>query len=315
MGCASAAPTPTSEAAPIAAASQDEEPAPDSGWSSASVGAILRETARRSCLQQNRCRSYLCIPIGAATEVCHPARVEPRIAEALAELERGAKTFDRGRALRILEELAELGPCRDQDFSPHCDAGIDRTLESLRPAPTIDLPRADGDEDCRSTRECAEGRICSVEEGCTPPLPAGAPCGPTLGPSRLSSCADGLVCTVHGCDIGGAIGDVCSNGESDLDPCRQGLACRDQRCVSLGEPWGACGTDDRCPESFVCSHGRCAPLPMLGEACSERCVDGVCTDGLCAPVPLGQSCRGEIFGGLRCGEGKCNLVENVCEAS
>lgn len=311
VGCVGATPAPSAEAAPVAGVS-DEEPVAESDWSTASVGAILRETARRSCLQQNRCRSYLCMPIGAITEVCHPVRVEPRIAEALAELEQGTKTFDRERALRILDELADTGPCRDQDFSPACDAGIDRTLEALRPESNASLPREDGDEDCRSSGECREGRICSIEEGCVAPLPAGAPCGPRLGPSHLSSCADGLVCTHHGCDIGGAIGAECSNGRSELDPCRQGLACRDQHCVQVGDPWGDCGTDDRCPESFGCAHGRCMPLPMVGEACDDECVDGVCADGTCAPVPLGQPCVGAIFGGRRCAEGRCDQVRDVC---
>ncbi len=312
VGCVGAAPAPTAEATSVASPGASEAPAPESDWATASVGAILRETARRSCLQQNRCRSYLCMPVGAIAEVCHPVRVEPRIAEALAELERGEKRFDRERALRILAELADTGPCRDQYVHPACDAGIDRTLEALSPERTLPLPRSDGDEDCWSSHECAEGRICSVEEGCVAPLPQGAACGPRLGPSHLSSCADGLVCTSHGCDVGGAVGDACSNGRSELDPCRQGLACRDQRCVLIGDPWGACGTDDRCPDSFGCEHGRCTPLPMVGEGCSGPCVDGRCTDGLCTAVPIGERCVGEIFGGKRCEGGHCDLANDVC---
>ncbi len=314
VACAPASEQPSVAPVSPARAAAAEEPAlGEPSWANASAGALLQELTRRSCLQQTRCRSYLCAPIGAVTEVCHPARVEPRIAAALQRIENGELTLDRERALRVLEELGSDGPCRDQPSSPACDQGIDRMMEPLMPPRRLTAPLPDG-VDCWRSADCKEGRICAQEGGCTLPIPPGGACGARFGPSRLSACADGLVCTHGGCGIGGDVGDACSNGRSPLDPCRQGLACRGERCVHVGDPWGPCGTDGHCPESFECSHGRCQPLPQVGEPCTEECIDGECAEGLCAPVPIGGRCTGRIFGGKRCAAGgHCDLRTEVCQ--
>lgn len=316
----------------------DEEPHIED-WSTASPEAVLRETARRSCLEHARCRSYLCVPIGAMTEVCHPTRIEPRIARVAERINQGTLEFDRDVALRVLQELADGRACRAQRFSPRCDIGIDRTFEAVlgqqeagmhceddadcvrehrcayderrggRCVRRVEAPLPDGNEDCERNSDCAPGRICSVEEGCVAPIPEGGACGAQLGPSRLSSCVEGLVCTANGCGLGLDVGDTCSSG--DTDPCRHGTICRDRRCVDVGAPWGACR--GQCPESFVCNVGQCEPMPMIGERCSRECIDGVCADGTCVAVPIGQPCVGDIFGGKTCANGGvCDQRANRC---
>lgn len=324
---------------PPTPASPEPEAGEASGWRDAPVAAILRETARRSCRQSARCRSSLCMPVGAMAEVCHPARVEPRIDLALAAIRRGEAHFDRARALEVLRELFEHGSCRDQPRSPACDRGIDRTFEALvgrrgggeacrhdhdcksgrcrdhgagrhvcAPRMASRPPRSEGVE-CERRSDCQPGRTC-VTGRCRRPIPAGGRCDTALG--RLAACAGDRVCTAEGCARGTDVGGACAN-DGSMTPCRHGALCRGNVCVEPGTPWGPCGTREHCPESFACRGDVCEPLPSLGQPCRSECLDGVCEGSVCAPVPVGAPCLGVVFGGKTCVDGaRCDTRGGRC---
>ncbi|MEM9072833.1 MAG: hypothetical protein AAGE52_30280 [Myxococcota bacterium] len=325
---------------PAARVSGIEAPVVEHEWERATIPEILHETARRSCVQHARCRSYQCVPVGALTEVCHPARVDVRIAQVLEQLDQGEAFFDRARALEVLDELA-AGTCRTHRISTRCDVGLDRTFDGLRGTHRLGercdsdavcqsgrcargerggglctdgvvRPLEDGANNCESSLDCKPGRICSVNRGCVVPLVRGADCERV---GRFSACGDALVCTSAGCADGTPLGGRCSNGAT-MDPCAHGLYCDGERCITPGVPWGACGSSDHCPEAFECRRGRCELMPMVGEPCENECIDGYCVDGRCVPVTVGERCTGEIFGGRMCQPGSdCDLRRGRCEVT
>jgi hypothetical protein len=136
-------------------------------------------------------------------------------------------------------------------------------------------------------------------------------------------------------------------GPSELgDDCDEDIDCRDlsrQRCVhGEGATCGTCslrpGLGDECSGGdcdfeFICDRQstppRCIVPPQLGEACNGGFVDACATgsfcqgdanflddvaDGVCAPIIFqpGDVCRSDCTGvksaGLRCADGRCELV-------
>lgn len=192
--------------------------------------------------------------------------------------------------------LSDLrGDCRDED-------PLNRCLQSM----IIGEIRAG--EFCVGPSECAEDLACIPDlpspacSRCQPPLARGAPC-PFIG----ASCGGTLRCAGNApgsftCQPGPATADL---GES----CVRGEFCRDRTYCAPSE-------DDTL---------RCAPMPVLGEACSYgggpppgvECGQGICRNWICVPqsfVEPGEACNDERVCFGRCVEGRCEAWRQVGES-
>ncbi len=154
--------------------------------------------------------------------------------------------------------------------------------------------------DCFSDAGCVAGR-CSFRG-------PGDTCDSSDECSKLLVCTDGL------CVEGGRLGDPCD----ELQPCglsrdSEGLLCVSGTCaryVGVGEP---CADSQQCPPMHACNRV-CEPLPDIGDACTDRCVQGACVDGTCSWLNHGEACSlvSDVDGLGACSSGAC--VQAVCGA-
>jgi hypothetical protein len=111
-----------------------------------------------------------------------------------------------------------------------------------------------------------------------------------------------------GCSLGSPAGSAKCHGRADL-------ACRPFAPDGVEQ----CQENKSCPNGGLCFRDRCREL-----ACGPRCnADSDCADGrFCNPqtglcdavrpraVPIGDSCDGDVPGGIRCGDGTCLILFN-----
>lgn len=188
---------------------------------------------------------------------------------------------------------------------------------------------------------CPTGMRCHSTDGC---VPAGVDGGTRdAGPPAcdVSSCDDGVACTVEQC-----LDDVCANVPTDA-LCDDGIACTTDRC----EATGCTNTpdDDACDDGVSCTIDRCGASGCTSAPDDARCDDGVdctldtcgtsgctqmmrhsrcddgngCTDDVCtaggcehrdndAPCDDGRFCNGAD----RCGGGRCSIhAGNPCDVA
>ncbi len=245
----------------------------------------------------------------------------------------------------VTEEVAAL--CERVFVRGGAGAGCEAPgcgLAAAEPAGVVGAA-CDGDAGCAAGLACAAGRCAAPEAAaCTP---GGAECGGEarcvvrsgrrecveagLGEAcgSAEACGAGQVCQEGRCALAGGLGEPCADGVY----CQEGLACRfdDMTCQALPQEGEACalgvygpflcaeGLGCRCVgEGPGCRERACAPLPGLGEACSQdaRCVEGLgCRFGedgenTCVErVAPGEACTNDSecaagaycdFGALRC---------------
>jgi hypothetical protein len=124
---------------------------------------------------------------------------------------------------------------------------------------------------------------------------------------------------------GGAEGDRCGVIATGFESCQSRLACRDSRCVRLGDR-DECLGNTECPAGKACDGGTCVPRREIGETCrrliggEDTCdhVGAWCdfTDTCRALALEGEACNNEgeaadlelCRAGLQCAAGRCAAV-------
>lgn len=159
--------------------------------------------------------------------------------------------------------------------------------------------------DCRPENWCGTGGRCAPLGG-----PVGSDCYPAL-----PTCAFPFVCPASGsCAEGLAEGAPCGGGTT----CGQGLVCAPAsapHCEPVVGPGCPCSGDEMCGQSFACHAGRCVPMHVVSEACSDGtpCADADCIMGICTRRPAGSVCNTLVDGSDKCA-GFCDPVTNRCRA-
>jgi hypothetical protein len=212
-----------------------------------------------------------------------------------------------GDVCRVEPELNSMGSdCRQESF---CDQG---TCAERKPSGAS----------CEAERECAKVRCidgtCGTPDGtscyergecasnlCIDDLcggPAGAcqgdencPAGQTCSTScRPPNC----FCSGSGCSVGTCSVPDSGNSNNDVETC----------------------TDDYDCLSQSCDNGVCAPMPAIGDACSDsyQCYPlGFCSGGTCVQkFAPGKDCSGGIDSceePFLCIEGRCEIMNLSCE--
>lgn len=303
---------------------------------------IMDAIAEATCARSRDCATYYAPERPSA---CHRGLLDAYYRERLDALASGHVRFDVANACQCLAELTErrcnpghdvplvcqhvfLGT-RDGDCATSAQCGSDGTCfrtEDVCPGSCFiigqlgepcttfegcatglacidghcDLGRGPGEAcdswvDCRFELGCSDG-VCNTPAG------AGEPCDPD------AMCAEGLVCDHPGgtCGAGVGVGDACS----DVHRCALGLRCASAVCIALRGPGAACSSDAECPGDFTCD-GVCVPLPVIGDACVDRCLTGVCTEGTCVPSADGAACDANRTFLPQC-EGSCDVSRSVC---
>lgn len=192
--------------------------------------------------------------------------------------------------------LSDLrGDCRDED-------PLNRCLQS------VIIGEIPAGEFCAGPSECAEDLACIRElpgpgcGRCLPPLARGAPCF-----DSGASCGGSLRCTGNGAGSFSCQPEPATAGLGES--CVRGEVCTGRTYCGLSED----GTL------------RCAPRPVLGEACSYyggpppgvECGEGICRNWICvAPsfVEPGEACDDERVCFGRCVEGRCEAWRQIGES-
>jgi hypothetical protein len=143
---------------------------------------------------------------------------------------------------------------------------------------------------------CVDGAFCDDSRTCEPLAAAGEHCLDGTGCDFGLGCVGTTATSLGTCAVLPAIGEPCPDGQcADI-----GATCNAaMMCVALGLPPAACTADVDCSYNYRCDDtGHCAALPVLGEACTNRCSDGSwcdmppgATTGTCtAPQLNGSPC-------------------------
>lgn len=222
-----------------------------------------------------------------------------------------------------------------------CTSGADCAGQAFCPTsacPRVCTARSAAAGSCTRDEECQAGLIC-VQNKCAEPAALGTPCGGTtgavcaLGTSCVGSTTEAAgQCQTNASVQVGALGEVCTPGGA---LCREGLSCaydgaqgfNCQAAVAAGEPCHLalptqCPTAQYCTAEDVTTEGRCAALPVEGQACvlGSECAGGhVCLSAdddnvVCRRVrDLGETCEVDAMcRSGRCAQGKCAATE-VCD--
>lgn len=222
-----------------------------------------------------------------------------------------------------------------------CTTGADCAGQSFCPTsacPRVCSARRAAADSCSRDEECQAGLIC-LQSKCAEPAALGAPCGGTtgavcaLGTSCVGSTTEAAgQCQTNASVQVGAVAEVCTPGGT---LCQEGLSCaydgaqgfHCQAAVGAGEPCHLalptqCPTAQYCTAEDVTTEGRCAALPVEGQACvlGSECAGGhVCLSAsgnsvVCRRVrDLGETCEVDAMcRSGRCAQGKCAATE-VCD--
>jgi hypothetical protein len=187
---------------------------------------------------------------------------------------------------------------------------------ALTPSPGLCVAYQKDGEPCNDSSDCGPSHSCRTPEFvCGPPTPEGQPCAATVSPltGQVTSNCDasaGLFCDqvfTFTCRHFPRAGEPCNQQgapQCDPDPA-QALSCDffSGICKPPGKEGDACGGPaiPPCREDLACQAaqrdgiGTCGGVPMLREACTDRCASpAVCTSGVCAnpgTTPIGQPCN------------------------
>ncbi len=266
----------------------------------------------------------------AATAACEDSflvRAEPRFVEAqlAAQVETAIASFERNaRNPQVEFSRPAYNACLSAARARDC-----ATLQSdTGPCGSVFRGRADVEQTCAESAECAPGLSCFQERDqcgvCRNNAVEGDACADR-------NCASGAWCDQGTCaaEPTAAVyveGDTCAPA-SGCGGLQTGLACVDLRCVPMllvaeGEECDVgLGAVRYCVDSsstHVCEGGACVARPTVGSACSTSgacdatagaCVDGQCVDG----GRPGDTC-GNAYGcrlGARCTGGVCASLSDV----
>jgi hypothetical protein len=194
---------------------------------------------------------------------------------------------------------------------------------------------------CLTSKDCAAAAFCDAQNRCVPDVCQTATCvglnaltcaGDGGGFTVVSTCDDGLPCTVDSCSLGGCShvvacedGNVCSVDACASTGCTHlpsAATCTDGDACTVGD---ACvqllctGSAKDCSDGNACTADTCAPLtgacdvtPWTATACSDgiACTQDICAAGQCQSTP-GTCDDGNICTVESCDAKKGCIVSNV----
>lgn len=155
------------------------------------------------------------------------------------------------------------------------------------------VPLAGLDDPCPDGRRCESELVCSAGALCATRGEFGQPCSRTA--DGADTCSAGLVCTMDTltssmrCASGAGVGASCDVATT---PCATGLRCDAGTCRLPGFTGATCSANTDCVDGFACVDARCAPRPILGQACTPAapCLIGTCRSGTCQHSTAGFTC-------------------------
>jgi len=199
-------------------------------------------------------------------------------------------------------------PARGEACSTRCAPGSRCDTPLDEGAVCVELSAAGGP--CMTPLDCEDGLNClGFPDGICQPFGApGADC------DFETDCQSGLRCVPDGSDPFGVCatgpGDTGAPCDDDYD-CLESLACDTtaQVCGDLPGEGEAC--DQRCSEGLACGSQACAPILGPGDPCEDgtgpSCTHSYCLDGTCHELlALGAQCTENA----ECKSGRC--TDGVC---
>lgn len=305
----------------------------------------LAERSRDLCHPLDRARRCALLAGAAAKDRINFAR--DRVAACVAALESTTCEVNDGKVgpsacARVFEPRAGTG-----DVCAEHEECVDGYCDQSASCPGHCVAKKDVNVDCASTLECGSGLFCNGT--CTEKAGAGTRC---IAGNGEDSCVEGYYCEgsivqpgLERCEpIGQVEGDRCAQPWFGPPHCASGLICQDGICVRGGQdgalcnssmrcgvalrctdesggncapaagPDQACTGTDQCPPRFACVSGRCAPLPVEAESCSNKvpCRRGSCVSGVCKISNASAACEANDI--EPCDQSWCSGSSGMCVA-
>lgn len=246
-----------------------------------------------------------CVALAAEFPICSQEQVQALAA--------GKLSFDEGRAAACKSLL--------ENNQSACGAAA---MTTICEGNALVGARALG-EACASSKECANGALCTAEKLQACPGSCAAAVADGATPSSVSECLPGRYLYEGNCTAPVAQGASCAPiaPSQKLQECAGGSYCEttSKTCRSLGVFGAACNSEAPCDYFYNCgASGACESPKDVGDECQSggckadlRCdIKGELQTGICrVPVALGASCVDKpCLSGNR-----CHPLTKICVAN